>query len=155
MMADEFDAIAPEPIRVQFRGESIDLTPLRIGDLPAFSRLVRPAIAEFSGDRHPEWADNEDLMVADMTDLHGEAILEAAAIASGRDVEWIRGAESTGEIMGLITAIVEINRDFFYRSIRAERRSTPPAVPVEQAEQTATGQGGQTPSNTSLRPATH
>lgn len=148
-MADDLDVIDPAPRRVRFRDELLELKPLRLGDLPAFSRLVRPVIAEFVGGRHPEWIDNDDLMIVELTELHGESIINAAAIATGRPVAWIADVEDTAELVALVQEIVEVNRDFFIRAMMAEMRAQAPARPV------SAGQDGQTPSSTWSQPATH
>jgi len=148
-MTDDLEVLDAAPRRVQFRGEVLELRPLRLGQLPAFSRLVRPVIAEFLGDRHPEWEGNDDLMILELAELHGESILAAAAIAAGRPAEWIEGAGSTAEILALVHAIVEVNRDFFTRAMLAEVRAQAPAPALP------TGTDGQTPSSTSSEPAMH
>lgn len=148
-MADDLDVIDPAPRRVRFRGELLELKPLRLGDLPAFSRLVRPVIAEFVGGRHPEWIDNDDLMIIELTELHGEAILQAAAIATGESLEWIEGVEDTAELVALVQEIVEVNRDFFIRAMTAEMRA-PTRAPALSPER-----DGPTPSSTWSQPATH
>ena len=148
-MADDLDVIDPAPRRVRFRGEDLELRPLRMGELPAFSRLVRPVIAEFVGDHHPQWRDNDDLMILELTELHGEAIIDAAAIATGRPAEWISAAESATELLDLVREIVEVNRDFFIRAMMAEMRAQAPARVLPA------GPGGQTPSSTSSQPGMH
>lgn len=122
-MTDDLDILDPAPLAVRFRGEVLELRPLRIRDLPAFSRLIRPVIAEFIGDRHLEWADNDDLMVIDLIDLHGDAILQAAAIATGRPLEWIEETDDSAELVDLARGIVEVNRDFFIRAVLAAMRA--------------------------------
>lgn len=147
-MADDLDVLDPAPRRVRFRGEQLELRPVKIGDLPAFSRLVRPVIAEFSGNRHPQWDESDDLMIVELTELHGEAIIEAAAIATGRPVDWIAEVENAAELVDLVREIVEVNRDFFIRAMLAERAQAP-------ARGLAAGEDGQTPSSTSSQPGIH
>lgn len=148
-MADDLDVLDPAPHRVRFRGELLDLKPLPLGALPAFSRLVRPVIAEFVGDHHPQWRDNDDLMILELTELHGEAIIDAAAIATGRPTEWISAAESATELLDLVREIVEVNRDFFIRAMMAETRAQAPARDLP------TGADGPTPSSTLSQPGIH
>lgn len=150
MSDDGLDIIDPPTRQVMFRGERLELRPLTIGQLPAFSRLVRPVIAEFVGDRHPHWQDDDALMVLDLQDLHGEAIIQAAALASGLPVERVAGAEEISDLLRLVYAIVEVNRDFFIRMMRAELVAHRRAAEVEQPAQT----GGPMPSSTSSEPVT-
>lgn len=152
-MTDDLDVLDPAPRRVAFRGEVLELRPLRLGDLPAFSRAVRPVIAEFAGDRHPEWEDNDERMVLDMAELHGEAIIAAAAIATGRPAEWVAAADNTADVLGLVRAIVEVNHDFFIQAMMAVIRPAPAAAAAEPAATKAPD--GPRPSSTSSAQATH
>jgi len=147
---NSLDMLDPAPHLVQFRGEPLEIRPLTIGKLPAFSRLVRPVIAEFAPGRNPGWESNDDLMIVELYELHGEEIIEAAALATGLPMEWIEGAQDTGDLLELVRAIIHANRDFFTRAVMAEARARAvAAVPEPSAEM-----AGSTPSSTSSGPDT-
>lgn len=123
---DPLDVIDPAPRIAHFRGERLELRPLTLGDLPAFSRLVRPVVEEFFAGRHPDWQDDDTLMAIEMLELHGESIIEAAAIATGKPAAFIAEGKGPAELLDLIRAIVETNRDFFLNLVRvtqSRRRS--------------------------------
>ena len=149
MAGEDLDILDPQPGVVQFRGERLEIQPLTIGKLPAFSRLVRPIVAEFLGGKHPEWEADDNVMVVELLELHGEGILQAAAIATGKQVEFIEGNQNSAELLALAYKIVEVNRDFFIRAMKAVRsvhslaQSQPASV------------DGQTPSSTLSAPAIH
>ncbi len=124
MSADDLDILDPPSGTVTFRGERLEIRPLTLGQLPMFSRLVRPVVAEFFGDRHPAWLENDELMVDELFELHGEAIVEAAAIATGKPVEFIAGNTDASELLLLANRIVEVNRDFFIRAAKAAQAET-------------------------------
>jgi hypothetical protein len=142
---DPLDVIDPAPRIAHFRGERLELRPLTLGDLPAFSRLVRPVVEEFYGGRHPEWEGDDTLMAIEMLELHGESIIEAAAIATGKPAKFIAEGKGPAELLDLIRAIVEINRDFFLNLVR-----------VTQSRLRARDANGvgPTPSTVSLQPVT-
>lgn len=143
-------ALGQGPVAVvEFRGERLEIRPLVLADLPAFSRLVGPIVAEFFSGSHPEWLVNDEVMLDEVLERHGESIIEAAAIATGRSAEFIGGNDSGAELVALARAIVEGNRDFFIRKVRATRarQSLAQSLP-------ATGDGP-TPSTSLSPPVTH
>ncbi len=119
MAADSLDILDPAPTVVQFRGERLEILPLTIGQLPAFSRLVRPIIAEMLGGQHPQWAGDDNTMLVELLELHGEAIIQAVAIAARRPVEFIADNKDSAELLALAYTIVGANRDFFTRAMKA------------------------------------
>lgn len=147
---DDLQVIDPAPVPMWFRGELLELLPLRIGELPKFSRLVRPVVAEFARGRHPQWEANDDLMIAEMAELHGEKIIEAAAIAVRKPEEWIAGGTDMKELVGLIRGIVEVNRDFFIHAVKASW-----LVPGHAPTPPSAAGAGQTAFSASSAPATH
>ena len=48
MMGDTFVALPPVPVTLVIGGERLDLTPLKVGDVPAFARAVQPVAASLS-----------------------------------------------------------------------------------------------------------
>ena len=55
MSADDLSLLDPPVQQVTFRGERLEVRPLVLGQIPCFSRMVRPVVAEFFGGRHPAW----------------------------------------------------------------------------------------------------
>lgn len=105
-MKDDLEALAPIPKRVTIAGRGIELLPLRIRQLPAFSRAVSkvgPLLAEGR------------LMEALAAD--GEGVIEAIAIAADVDREWLDGLYPD-DFLDLAAAVVEVNLDFFGQRLR-------------------------------------
>ncbi|MEF8736811.1 MAG: hypothetical protein V5B35_09525 [Candidatus Accumulibacter necessarius] len=107
--ADEFAALPPLPISIEIHGEVLDLTPLRVGQLPAFVRAIRPFAEQLT--TAVDWLG----IFAD----HGEALLEALAIASRCHRLWIEGL-SLDEAIRLGEALLEVNADFFIQRVSPE-----------------------------------
>ena len=106
MGGDTFAALPPVPVTLVIGGERLDLTPLKVGDVPAFARAIQPAAASLSAS--PDWL---ELLV-----LHGEAVVEAVAIASRRPPEWVRDLE-LDDAVHLAEAVFEVNADFFIQRV--------------------------------------
>ena len=103
---DMFAALPPVPVSVEISGEHIDLTPLKVGEVPAFARAVQPIAASLSAS--PDW-------LALMAE-HGEAAIAAIAVATRRPVEWVAGLD-LDEAVRLAEAVFGVNADFFIRRL--------------------------------------
>ena len=103
---DTFAALPPVPVSVEISGEHIDLTPLKVGEVPAFARAVQPIAASVSAS--PDWL----ALLAE----HGEAMIGAVAIATRRPVEWVAGLD-LDEAVRLAEAVFGVNADFFIRRL--------------------------------------
>ena len=101
-----FAALPPVPVSVEISGEHIDLTPLKVGEVPAFARAVQPIAASLSAS--PDW-------LALMAE-HGEAAIAAIAVATRRPVEWVAGLD-LDEAVRLAEAVFGVNADFFIRRL--------------------------------------
>ena len=103
---DTFAALPPVPVSVEIAGERIDLTPLKVGEVPAFARAVQPIAASLSAS--PDWL----ALLAE----HGEAVIAAIAIATRRPVDWVAGLD-LDEAVRLAEAVFGVNADFFIRRL--------------------------------------
>lgn len=106
MMGDTFEVLPPVPVTLVIGGERLDLTPLRVGDVPAFARAVQPVAASLSAS--PDWL----ALLA----LHGEAVIDAVAIASRRPSEWVTSL-ALDDAVRLAEAVFEVNADFFIQRV--------------------------------------
>ena len=103
---DMFAALPPVPLSIEIAGERIDLTPLKVGEVPAFARAVQPIAACLSAS--PDWL----ALLAE----HGEAVIAAVAIAARRPVDWVAGLD-LDEAVRLAEAVFGVNADFFIRRL--------------------------------------
>lgn len=130
-----FAALPPVPDSVTLGGETIDITPLRVGELPSFARAVMPIADKLS--TNPDWL---RLLAED-----GDAMILALAIACRRSPDWVSSLSLDDAIL-LAEAVFGANVDFFIRRV----------VPkITQASQTLGVRiNGQTPSSGSSAPVT-
>ncbi|MGH8586799.1 MAG: hypothetical protein ACREWE_11675 [Gammaproteobacteria bacterium] len=103
---DDFAALPPVPESIVIAGENLDLSPLRIGELSTFTRAIRPFAKQLAGE--VDWTS----LIAD----HGEAVLQALAIAARRPCSWVEGL-AVDEAIRLADALLEVNADFFVRVV--------------------------------------
>lgn len=101
-----FAALPPQPLILSLGGETLEVTPLRIGELPGFARAVKPIAAHLS--TQPDWM----LILAE----DGEALIQALAIACRRSPEWL-AALSLDEAIQVAEAVFEVNADFFIQRV--------------------------------------
>lgn len=106
MRSDTFAALPPVPVTLVIGGERLELTPLKVGDLPAFARAVQPVAASLSAS--PDWL----ALLAE----HGEAVIDVVAIASRRPPEWVTNL-ALDDAVRLAEAVFEVNADFFIQRV--------------------------------------
>ena len=106
MRGDTFAALLPVPVTLVIGGERLELTPLKVGDVPAFARAIQPAAASLSAS--PDWL----ALLAE----HGEAVIDAVAIASRRPSEWVTSL-ALDDAVRLAEAVFEVNADFFIQRV--------------------------------------
>lgn len=109
MDTQTYAALPPVPETVTIRGETLDITPLKVGELPAFARAVRPVASKLTPD--PDWL---RLLSED-----GDSVILALAIACRRPSEWV-AALALDEAIHLAEAVFEANADFFIRRVVPE-----------------------------------
>jgi len=102
----EFDVFPPTPVMIEVGGESLEITPIRVGELSALIKAVRPFIERLTADT--DWI----ALLAD----HDDALLEAIAIASRRQKDWVSQL-TIDDAVRLATVLFEVNADFFARQV--------------------------------------
>ena len=98
----DFQTFPPVPKGVTVAGTALELTPIRLGELPRILAAVRPLAADLSAE--PDWLD--------LLARHGEAVLELLAITTRRERAWINDL-SLEDAVQLAAAVFEVNADFF------------------------------------------
>ena len=106
-LVDPYAAFPPAPASVSVGGETIDITPIKVGELPAFARAVQPVAEHLS--TSPNWL---ALLAA-----HGEAVITVLALATRRPAEWVQ-ALALDEAVALAEAVFAVNADFFLQRVQ-------------------------------------
>ena len=109
MTDDTFAALPPVPETVIIGGETLDITALKVGELPIFARTVRPIAGKLGPD--PDWL---RLLSED-----GESVILALAIACRRPPDWV-AALALDDAIRLAEAVFGANADFFIRRVVPE-----------------------------------
>jgi len=106
MSDNNFSALPPVATSIVIKDETIDITPIQIGELPSFSRAVQPLATHLSAS--PDWL----ALIAQ----HGDALIDALAIAIRRPREWVTTLELDDAIK-LASTVFEVNADFFIQRL--------------------------------------
>jgi len=99
---DGFKTFPPAPVVVTLAGTALELTPIRLGELPRFLVVVRPMAEELVGD--PDW-------IA-LLGRHSESVLDLLAITTRRERAWVNDLSLEDAVL-LAAAVFEVNADFF------------------------------------------
>lgn len=99
------DVYIPAPRLVSAGGKDLAILPLRVRQIPAFTRYVSPVIAPLAGG---------DLLTAIATG--GDDLVRAVAVATGESEDWLADLYPD-DFLAITTAVVEVNADFFARRV--------------------------------------
>lgn len=103
---DDFKTFPPAPVVVTLSGVALELTPIRLGELPRLLAVVRPLAEEITID--PDWMA--------LLGRHGDAVLDLLAITTRRERAWINDLSLEDAVL-LAAAVFEVNADFFVRRL--------------------------------------
>lgn len=90
---------------VEVGGKTLAITPLRVRQIPAFARAIAAAAPLLAVGR-----------MIDVVALHGDDIIKAMSVATGESEEML-GNLLADEFLRLISAVIEVNDDFFARRV--------------------------------------
>ena len=127
----ELATLIPPPVTLTIGGEPLEITPFRVGKLPAMARACAPFMAVLKPGKPVDWF----ALVAE----HGEGVFAALAIATGKPQEWVENLTADDAIL-LAQTVIEVNADFFIRHVL-------PAVTQAAEKMTAKITAGATPAN--------
>lgn len=109
MTTDVLAALPPVPASLVIAGEPLEISPLKVGELPVFARTIQPLAGKVTAD--PDWV---RLLAED-----GETVILAIAVAARRPPEWVRSLDLDDAIR-LAEALFGANADFFVRRVVPE-----------------------------------
>ena len=103
----ELDILVPPGIDLNIAGEAISLKPLKVGQLPAFLRVISPVMKHLSAG---------EINWLELFGERGDDLLAAIAIAVGKPRDWVDDLAADDAIL-LAAKVIEVNADFFTRTV--------------------------------------
>lgn len=110
MTEEAFDALPPTPQKLIVAGQTLEITPLKVGELPGFARAIRPIADQLVNQalQEPDWLQ----ILCD----HGDSLVQALAIATRMSVSWVRDL-APDDAIELAEAVFAANADFFIQRV--------------------------------------
>ena len=103
----ELDILVPPGHELSIAGELIIIKPLKVGQMPAFLRVISPVMKHLRGGQS-RWQE--------LGGGGGDVLLAARAIAVGKPRTWVDDLAADDAIL-LATKVIEVNADFFTRTV--------------------------------------
>lgn len=129
---DGLEVIEPIATTVTFNGRELTISPLKVGQIPAFARHIKPIssqlIAAMSGKV-------DAAAIMDMLADSGEDVIEAVSIASGVPGDELRDT-TPDALINLAVSVIKVNADFF------KGRLTPAILAAAKAVAPGAAPGG-------------
>lgn len=137
IIVNELETLFPHPQEAIVGDEIIEITPLKIGEIPKLLKALKGVSLPMDGQGNLN-------VLGLLSGEHGESVLDAVAIAVRKPRAWLDDLPAD-EALELAFAVVEANVDFFVRRI----------LPLIEAEmEQVTRRLGQTASSASSPTAT-
>jgi hypothetical protein len=102
------DTYINEPTLCQVGGKQIAVSPLKVRQIPAFTRAISPVMGPLMAG---------DILTA--IAIAGDDLVRALSIATGEPVDWLGDLEADAFVK-LASTVLEINADFFVRRLTPE-----------------------------------
>lgn len=103
----DLDTLVPQATEVTIGGETVRITPLKVGQLPGFLRAISPVMQQIS---------SADIDWLSLFGERGDDLLSAIAIAVGKPRPWVDELAADEAIL-LAAKVIEVNADFFTRTV--------------------------------------
>ncbi|CAK0743387.1 conserved hypothetical protein [Gammaproteobacteria bacterium] len=103
----DIETLIPPSETLTIGGENVVVSPLKVGQLPAFLRAVQPIISHLS-EPSIDWLT--------MFGERGDDLLTAVAIAVKKPRTWVADLDAHDAIL-LAAKVIEINSNFFTRTV--------------------------------------
>lgn len=105
-MSNELEQFSPTPMVLMAGGRSVEITPIRVRELAAFTRAVQPLVRAVGsgGD------------IAALLAEHADAVIEATAVGARLERGFVEGL-ALDELYDLADAVLAVNLDFFMRGL--------------------------------------
>jgi hypothetical protein len=115
---DDLQQMIPETVEVAVGGETLIIGPIKIRQLSKVARHVGGIVGFFTGDT----IDFEGLLSEGAEDL-----MASLSAATDKPLEWV-GELNLDEVVRLTRTVIEVNADFFARSVLPEVEKAQTAI---------------------------
>ena len=132
---NDLDKLVPQAFEIMLAGETVVIKPLKIGQMPAFLRVITPVMQRLTG---------EGIDWLALFGERGEDLLAAISIATGKPRAWVDALDADEAIL-LAARLIEVNADFFTRTVMPRLDGL--IARASMAAKTAAKAAGSTPSS--------
>ncbi len=103
----DLEKLIPQDTLVHVAGELLAISPLKVGQLPAFLRVISPVMAQLS---------QPQINWLALFGERGDDLLNAIGIAVKKPREWVDDLAADDALL-LAAKVMEVNADFFTRTV--------------------------------------
>ena len=134
----DLETLIPQAVELVINNEPLAIKPLKVGQMPAFLRAITPVMQQIGGDGI-DWLA--------LFGERGDDLLTAVSIAVGKPRAWVDELAADEAIL-LAAKVIEVNADFFTRTVLPKLDGLFVQASTVAATATAGTVGGSTPSST-------
>lgn len=131
----DLEKFVPAAVKLEVRGETLEVTPVRVKELPAFARAVHPLLPHIAPDSESQ------LSWADLMTLYSDSLIDAVALGIRKPRAWVEEME-VDELVAAVGAVATVNVDFFVRRLLPRVTETAAEVTKTLGQMRSTGSPG-------------
>lgn len=109
MNDNELEKLIPKSIELTVGGEQLTITPIKVKELSSFTRAISPMMDTFN-------EAGRDELISKLIFNHTYSLIKATAIAARKTEDFVNQLD-IDELVDLVTAIIEVNIDFFMQKV--------------------------------------
>lgn len=111
---DDMEKMLPAQTSVNIKGESININYIKVGKLSAVVAILQPMAKYLPTPGDTQRSNPIDVMSLVMN--HTDDAVKLVALLTGKTDDWVKDLD-IDELVLLLTAVVEVNLDFFIRRV--------------------------------------
>lgn len=112
------EAVEPKVFEYILGDDRHTLSAMKIGQIPKFTRIIRPIVPEVSG------KNLDQNTILDLIADHGESIIEAVAVATNLPINTVQLIDPD-DFVDIVFLVIEVNADFFAKRLAPMMQSIP------------------------------
>lgn len=127
----DLEDVVPQPVTVRLGNETLQIHPVRAGQLPAFLRHMQPLVAAWNAAQRDDGVDWIHVFAE-----AGEDLLAVISSATTLPADRVRALQ-IDEFIDVFDAVLTVNADFFARRVMPALKQAMTAAPPPSAGPTS------------------
>lgn len=110
----ELEVLFPQGKQITVKGETLNVTPFKLGELPKLFKIVEPIFGSIQ--ELTNLGSNKALLFTSLMSKDGESFILLASMGIRKPVEWVNDLD-LDEAADVLLTVIEVNLSFFVQKV--------------------------------------